>query len=75
MTRDELKSIFYRRDTIASLVLVSKDGVTYECKVDTNMSYINIIFIIPTSDIGNDIFLQKMPAKYLIRWAVINETL
>lgn len=69
-TKDELKKIFYKEDTIAFLRRVKKTGLYYSAVVENEKDQQDIFFLVPLDEkeMGDAVFLPEMSAKHLIRW-------
>lgn len=75
-TKDELKKLFYKKNTVALFKQLKKGNMYYFCSIpnEGNSSeddeYQEVMFIIPIEEIGDATFTFDMPAKHLIRWMV-----
>lgn len=72
MELNDIKKALYKEKPWAFFEYVDKDGVHYHATLENN-TYIR--FTIPTNDLGDAKFFQRMEAKYLIRYITSNEIL
>lgn len=64
LTSADIKKILYKTKPTAHLFASQNDNYFYDCVVDN----LQIMFIVPISEMGEKPFKDKEPAQLLIRW-------
>lgn len=68
MTKSEIQKALYKQDPTAHFLFI-RMGVAYYTTVLEGA--ITLHFHVPVEDMGTADFNVEMPAKYMVRWALI----
>jgi len=71
---EEIKKAIYQQNPKAKLGTVNKSGIYYASWVKMYGEEEPLRFFIPLSDMGDASFEYEMPAKFLIRWLLTDQT-
>lgn len=79
MKTNDIKKLIYKQNPMATFNMCRGGTLYYYSTISSNrteenpiLSYANIFFEIPISDIGTTDFYAEMTAKHLLRW-IVNE--